>query len=291
MAEGFFTGVRGDFGGGFRMSSTIIAEVASNHAGDISIAKRFVKVASEAGVDCVKFQSSRYEDLIDKEDAQADWVQRTSLSDNDHFELIEECKRYKIRFLTTCFSITRVEFLSSLGLKEVKVASPDLLSFSMLEKLAQNFEHLIISTGMHSKKEIKSAIDFLLRNEISSTLLHAVSLYPAPIDKAFMYKFLWLKDNFSHVGYSHHCADIEPLKFAMANGAEIIEAHMKLGDRGPGRATPFDILPCDFEDLVRYRDSLAELLGNSQWMNQDDFLFPEEKKARERFIGRWGENR
>ena len=66
---------------------------------------------------------------------------------------------------------------------------------------------------------------------------------------------------------------------------------MKLGDRWPGRATLFDILPCDFENLVRYRDNLAELLGNSQWMNQDNFLFPEEKKARERFIGRWGDNR
>lgn len=273
------------------MGTRIIAEVSSNHQGDMSLAKEFIRAASQTGVDCVKFQSSRYEDLVNKDDPQAEWVEKTSLSDEEHFELIEECKNSKIQFLTTCFSITRVEFLASLGLEEIKVASPDLLSFSMIEKLYQYFKHLIISTGMHNKEEIKTAIDFLLKNNISATLLHAVSLYPTPTDKTFMYKFLWLKDNFPHVGYSHHTSDIEPIKFAMAEGAEIVEAHIKLGKDGPGRATPWDILPEDFEDLVRYRDRLNRMLGNEEWLEEKGFLFPEEAVGRKRFIGRWGDNK
>jgi len=273
------------------MGVKIVAEVASNHQGDISLAKEFIRVASRTGADCVKFQSSRYEDLVNKNDPQAEWIKRTSLSDETHFELIEECKDNKIQFLTTCFSITRVEFLASLGLEEIKVASPDLLSFSMIEKLAGRFKHLIISTGMHNKKEIKTAIDFLLTNKINATLLHAVSLYPTPTDKAFISKFLWLKDNFPHIGYSHHMVDIEPVKFAMANGAEIVEAHMKLGENGPGRAAPWDILPSDFETLVKYRDSLNQILGDKKWLDEEEFLFSEEAGARERFIGRWGNNK
>lgn len=273
------------------IKTKIIAEVASNHGGDISLAKEFIRVAAQAGVDCVKFQSSRYEDLSDKKDAQAEWIKQSSLSDDAHFELIKECKTNNIQFLTTCFSINRVGFLVSLGLEEIKVASPDLLSFAMIEKLAEHFKHLIISTGMHNKMEIKKAIDFLSKNDINATLLHAVSLYPTPADKTFMRKYLWLKDNYSHVGYSHHASGIEPIKFAMAHGAEIVEAHMKLGENGPGRATTFDILPSDFVKLVEYRKALKEMMGSSSWLEAEDHLFPEELKARERFIGRWGKNK
>lgn len=273
------------------MAIKIVAEVSSNHQGDMSLAKEFIKVASQAGVDCVKFQSSRYEDLANKNDPQAEWVRKTSLSDENHFTLIEECRNNRVQFLTTCFSITRVEFLGSLGLDEIKVASPDLLSFSMIEKLYEYFKHLIISTGMHSKEEIKTAIDFLLKNKISATLLHAVSLYPTPANKTFMYKFLWLKDNFPHVGYSHHTSDIEPAKFAMAHGAEIVEAHMKLGEHGPGRASSWDILPGDFKALVKYRDSLNQMLGSKEWLDEERFLFSEEAVAKKRFTGRWGDNK
>lgn len=273
------------------MNTQIIAEVASNHQGDISLAKKFIKAAARTGVDYVKFQSSCFEDLVNKKDPQAGWIAKTSISDQAHLELVEECKKNKVRFLTTCFSITRVEFLASLGLKEIKVASPDLLSFSMIEKLAGYFKHLIISTGMHSKKSIKVAIDFLLRNKIDATLLHTTSIYPTPTDKTFMYKFLWLKDNFPRVGYSHHAPVIEPLKFAIAHAAEIVEAHMKLGEDGPGRVAAWDILPSDFKSLVKYRDVLNSLLGNEEWLHEEYFLFPEEKTAAQRFIGRWGNNK
>ena len=268
-----------------------IVEVASNHEGNFSLAKEFIKVASEAGADYDKFQSYRYEDLIDKKDAHEAWIKKTALSDEEHIHLINECRRHNIQFLTTCFSIQRIKFLASLGLKEVKVASPDLLSFSMLEKLAESFEHIIISTGMHSIKDIRKAIAFLIKNNINATLLHTVSLYPVPIEKSFMYKFLWLKDNYSKVGYSNHVSSIEPIKFAMANGAEIIEAHMKLGDSGPGRVTAWDISSKEFVDIIEYRDTLNKILGDPKWLGKEDFLFTEEFGAQKRFIGRWGDNR
>jgi sialic acid synthase SpsE len=271
--------------------SKIIAEVSSNHSGNILLAKEFIKVAAEVGADYVKFQSSRYEDLADKNDPQAAWIQKTSLSDESHFELIEESKKHRTKFLTTCFSISRVDFLASLGLEDIKIASPDLLSFSMIERLAQHFKHLIISTGMHSIKEIKEAVDFLLKNKINATLLHAISIYPTPLEKSFMYKFLWLKEHFPHVGYSHHSPDIMPLQFALVQGAEIIEAHMKLGKNGPGRVTVWDVSPDGFKKIVKYRDNLEIVLGEDRWLKENHFLFSEEYNAREKFIGRWGDNR
>ncbi|UCC98756.1 MAG: N-acetylneuraminate synthase family protein [Phycisphaerales bacterium] len=273
------------------MGARIVVEVASNHQGNILLAREFIRIAARAGADCVKFQSSRYQDLADKSDPQADWVRQTSLSDNDHFELIAECRKHQVDFLTTCFSIGRVDFLASLGLKEVKIASPDLLSFAMIEKLAGKFDHLIVSTGMHTIREIKKTIDFLLDNKINATLLHSVSMYPTPLNKAFMYKFLWLKDNFPRVGYSNHAPDAEPAKFSMAHGAQIVEVHMKLGRYGPGRAADWDLLTEQVEDIVRYRSLLRSMLGKKKDSQNEDFLYEEEVAAAKRFVGRWGRNR
>jgi len=273
------------------MSIRIIVEAAANHQGNIFLAKEFIRIAAKIGVDCVKFQSSRYEDLADKSEAQAKWVQQTSLSNDDHLELMAESSKNKIGFLTTCFSISRIDFLSSLGLKEIKIASPDLMSFSMIEKLAEHFDHLIISTGMHSVRDIKKAIDFLVKNKINATLLHSVSIYPTPVNKAFMYKFLWLKDNFPNVGYSNHVPDVEPVRFAMAHGAQIVEVHMKLGKYGPGRAADWDLTIEQVAELVSYRNTLKEMLGKEKDLNNEDFLYEEELNAAKRFVGRWGNNK
>jgi N,N'-diacetyllegionaminate synthase len=269
----------------------IIAEVSSNHAGDMELAKRFIHVAADIGIDTVKFQSSRYEDLVDKKDPQGEWIKKSSLRDEDHLPLIEECKKRGVRFLTTCFSRSRVDFLSLLGMDEIKIASPDLLSFSLIEELAGRFRHLIISAGMHSVAHIREAIRFLEKNKVNATLMHSVSLYPTPPEKAFMSKFLWLKDSYPRVGYSNHCASIEPVLFAIANGACMVEAHLKLGKEGPGRAMPWDVLPEDFARIVAFHNACRAMQGEKSWLDDEDFLFPEEQQARKRFIGRWGDNR
>ncbi|MBN1897479.1 MAG: N-acetylneuraminate synthase family protein [Spirochaetes bacterium] len=268
----------------------IIAEIASNHAGNMDLAKEFIRVSAEAGADGVKFQSSRYEDLVDKDDSLADWIKKTSLSDKDHSLLIDECKKHKVDFLTTCFSKSRINFLKTLGLKEIKVASPDVLSFSMLEELARHFDHLIISVGMHTINEIKKCIHFLEKNHIHATLLHATSLYPTPLEKAWMHKFLWLKENYARVGYSNHVNDVDVVKFSMDHGASIIETHLKLGENGPGRAKPWDLLPCQLKEIVQYRDKLAVMLGKEIKKNEN-WLDEEESQANKRFVGRWGDNR
>ncbi len=265
----------------------IIAEVSSNHGGSIEIAKEFIKVAAKIGVDYIKFQTYRYIDLVKKEDPQAEWVKKTELPKEVYSQLTEECKKSNVKFLTTCFSIKYVDFLSAQSLEEIKVASPDLLNFKMIEALSGNFKHLIISTGMHTIKEIEKAIEFLNRKSINATLLHTVSLYPTPVEKAWMSKFFWLKSVYSKVGYSDHVPGIEATKFAMANGAEIIEKHFKLGIHGPGRASPWDATPEEMDSLIKYRNFIQQIKGVEIDKETSEWLSNEEIKARERFLGRW----
>ena len=51
----------------------IIAEAGVNHNGDIKFAKKLVDAAAEAGVDYVKFQTFKADNLVSKTAKKADY--------------------------------------------------------------------------------------------------------------------------------------------------------------------------------------------------------------------------
>ena len=264
----------------------LIAEVASNHGGDLAVAKELIKVASEIGVDYVKFQSWQCSTLRDREnDPQYKWFKKAELSDKAHFELMAECNRRGVRFLTTCFDLERVHFLGRLGLKEVKVGSADAASYSMVERLKnEGFEHIIASTGMVSETELQNTARVL--EGVNLTLLHCVSLYPCPPEKVNLNRMERLKQFTPSVGYSDHCTGVEAVKLAISRGARYVEKHFSLGEEAGCRRSPWDASPSEMEDIVRFAESCHLMLGTGE-------LEPclEEMEAKKRFIGRWGNNK
>ena len=95
----------------------IIAEAGVNHNGDIETAKRLIDVASDAGVDYVKFQTFKAERLVSpsaqkakyqikneeiSDDSQLNMLKKLELSDTDHQELISYCKSKKYQFFFYC---------------------------------------------------------------------------------------------------------------------------------------------------------------------------------------------
>ena len=75
----------------------IVADLSSNHMGDIGLAKQMIQRAAGVGVDCIKVQSWQVNQL--SKDFRGDYQstyqrhKRTELSDEDHYELIEWCKK------------------------------------------------------------------------------------------------------------------------------------------------------------------------------------------------------
>ena len=129
----------------------LIADVSSNHMGNLDVANTMIHLAAKNGVDCVKFQSWKADALrkdFPNYDATYSRHLISELSDQDHEVLIETCDKNGIDFLTTCFDINRVQFLASLGIDRIKVASPDCGSVRLLETLMKHFNKLVISTGM-----------------------------------------------------------------------------------------------------------------------------------------------
>ena len=54
----------------------IIAEAGVNHCGDMSMAKKMIQVAADAGVDAIKFQSFKADSLILKNVEMADYQKK-----------------------------------------------------------------------------------------------------------------------------------------------------------------------------------------------------------------------
>ncbi len=265
------------------MYTSIIAEISSNHMGDLSVAKEMIRTCAEAGADFVKFQSWQ-EKTLRPDWPDHDWYTKTELSDRDHVELIEECRKNNVTFLTTCFDRARIPFLASLGLKYIKVASTDIMSFSMLLEIREKFEHPIVSTGMAKPQEVEMACEILKAGDFS--FLHCVSIYPTPIEKLNMGRMDWLKRFTPSVGLSDHSMGIDGARMAVARGAAFVEKHFTLDRNLPGKDHAISIVPEELRELCRFRDTVSKAFSEERVNPFDDEL-----AVRERFVGRWGDNR
>lgn len=272
----------------------IIAEVASSHNGDIELAKKMIREAAATGVDIVKFQSWQSRN-VDEKDPDKERYASLELSDEAHYILKEECEKNGVEFMTSCYDEERIPFLKELGLNKVKIASTDLKSFNFLKKVRENFEEVIVSTGMSTKEEIEQAVEILKTGEF--TILHCVSVYPCSLEKANMKKLLWLKTLTQNVGYSDHTEGIEAPVFAMGIGVKYIEKHFTLDKKmhqishsvGEGIApiTTHSIAsePEIFGQICDWRDKYLIAMGTGSLD-----LLPEEEKTRARYTGRLGKN-
>lgn len=260
----------------------LIAEIADNHGGDIRLAKEFIRILGAIGVDYVKFQSWQLRKVRDPAaEPKYEWLETAELSDDDHVELIHECENQGVRFLTTAFDPERIGFLSSLGMHEVKIGSGEVSDHDLLRAARKAFPHVICSTGMHTADEVGEAAEILREGEF--TFMHCVSVYPHSLDRANLSRMEWLRQFTPSVGYSDHSSSLDAARMALVLGARFVERHTALGKYGPGRVNPWDTLPEQWDELVRFRDGFVAAWGPGVETTFSD----EELAARRRFIGRW----
>jgi len=272
----------------------IIAEIASSHNGDVALGREMIKAAAKTGVDIVKFQSWQSKN-VDAGDPDKKRYESLELSDDDHYILKEECEKNGVEFLTTCYDEGRIPFLKKLGLRKIKVASTDLKAFNFLQKIRDNFEEVIVSTGMSTKEEIERAVEILKTGEF--TIMHCVSVYPCPLEKANMRKLLWLKELTSNIGYSDHTEGVESAIFSMGMGVKYIEKHFTTDKNMPQSThtvgegmkpiTTHRIAsePDTFKEICAWRDKYIIALGSGSLD-----LLEEEKITRAKYTGRLGKN-
>jgi N,N'-diacetyllegionaminate synthase len=261
------------------MRTKIIAEVASNHGGDMKLATEFIRKGAAAGVDYVKFQSWQAKGMSPK-DPQYDWFKKSELTDDQHGELKAQCEKNGIGFLTTIFHADRVGFLQKLTPKILKVGSADTMNLPLLEALDGKFEHLLISTGMATDAEIEKLSKIIKKSTL--TLFHSVSLYPTPIEQANLKRMDFLRKYSSSIGYSDHTVGTDAIKMAIDREAHFVEKHFCLSRQGPGRVCDWDASPEMFKEIVDHAKKVDLMMGSGSFKKSEAI-----DEARKRFIGRF----
>jgi len=232
----------------------IIAEIGENHLGKIELAKQMVQEAAMAGTDIVKFQSYRGKDFRD-DDPEKEWVYKVELSNESHFELKQFAEANGVEFLSSPFSRERAQFLvEELRLKRIKIASGVMLNFSILDYLssAKSIEEVIISTGMATVEEVKTALA-RLKGIPKRTLLHCTTQYPCQDAEANLLAIQSLQEVFPRldVGYSDHTVGMEACLAAVALGAKVIEKHFTLNKQWTeGTDHVLSLEPLEFRSMV-----------------------------------------
>ena len=225
----------------------IIAEAGVNHNGSIELAKKLVDAAALAGVDYVKFQSFKAENLVSKDakkaeyqqinmadgdDSQFTMLKKLELSPEQHIELIAYCNEKGIKFFSTAFDLESIDFLASLKLGLWKIPSGEITNYPYLKQIALKKEPVILSTGMCDMTDIDNAIQVLLKFGVTKeqiTVLHCNTEYPTPMHDVNLNAMKTIADKFEvNIGYSDHTKGIEVPIAAVALGATVIEKHFTL---------------------------------------------------------------
>ena len=260
----------------------IIAEAGVNHNGDMLIAKRLIDVAVDAGVDYVKFQTFKSENLVSKTAKKAEYqientkdasenqfqmLKKLELSHVQHLELISYCERKSINFFSTAFDLDSLEYLHSLGLKMVKIPSGEITNLPYLRKAASLFREVIVSSGMSTMEEIDEAISIFLEAGIvreKITILHCNTEYPTPMKDVNIRAMLSIKEKFgTKIGYSDHTLGIEVPIAAVALGAKMIEKHFTLDRNLPGPDQLASLEPEELKNMVLAIRNIELAIGGS----------------------------
>jgi N-acetylneuraminate synthase len=241
-----------------------IAEASSNHGRDLSRALAFVDAAADAGCDAVKFQLFRIERLFApeilaasaKHRARKDW----ELPAAHLAPLAQRCRERAIQFSCTPFYLEAVAELAPY-VDFYKIASYELLYAPLLEACAATGKPVVLSTGMATMEEIKTAaarLKFAGAEEV--TLLHCVSAYPTPANEANLSAIAAIRDATGcEVGWSDHTRRPAVIERAVHRwGAGMVEFHLDLDGDGAEYAAGHCWLPQEIAPVIaRLREAMT----------------------------------
>lgn len=264
--------------GSFRIGqgrTFVIAEIGNNHNGDFERAKQMIDLAVEMRADCAKFQMRHLDQVYRQrtlrkqgEDLGTEYVldllERFELSVNRQRELANYCEQKGILYLCTPWDRRSIEVLESFDVPAYKVASADLTNLPLIDQLCQTGKPLVLSTGMSTRGEVQTTVDFLNQRGAQFILLHCNSTYPAPFHDIQLKWIEQLRGIHPLVGYSGHERGSAVTLAAVALGACVVERHFTL-DRtmeGPDHAASLEFK--EFQQLIAGIRELEQALGDDR---------------------------
>jgi len=259
----------------------VIAEIGSNHNGDMALCRQLIDAAVESEAHAVKFQSWSETSLIAREEyarnteyadkkkhfgSLLEMVQAYQFTEQQHHEALAHCRKQGITFCSTPFSEREADLLEELDVPFYKIASMDIVNIPFLRYVARKGRPMIISTGMATLAEIDQAVESIYRegNE-QIALLHCISIYPPEYDTIHLRNIDMLRQTFDvPVGFSDHSLGVAIPLAAVALGACIIEKHFTLDKEMAGWDHAISADPSELRTIVVEGQNIFNALGSTR---------------------------
>tara|TARA_Y100000590_G_scaffold213372_1_gene241790 strand:- start:55826 stop:56881 length:1056 start_codon:yes stop_codon:yes gene_type:complete len=264
---------------GENFKSFVVAEMSGNHLGKLKNALKIVRLAKKCGADAIKLQtykpntitlnSNKKDFKIPKKSPWFKYKNLWNLYNNAHTpwewhrRIFQEARKNKLSFFSSPFDETAVDFLEKIGCQAYKIASPEINHIPLIEKISKTNKPVILSTGLASYAEIKTAVNILKKNKSKKIIiLKCSSSYPADYNELNLLTMSHIKKKFkSLVGFSDHTiGSIAPLT-SVVLGGKMIEKHFIFDQKINSVDNFFSAGPHQFKEMVNQIRSAERSIG------------------------------
>lgn len=232
----------------------VIAEIGSNHGGDLNEARRLIWLAADSGADAAKFQFFRGEKLYPGSFTEG------AIPDEWLTLLRHECDTAAVHFICSVFCHETLDTYLRTDPVAVKIAAPEGTNYELVNAASESGVPLLISTGAMTWADL----DDMPMLHHQTALLHCVSSYPAPPDQMNLNVIPRMRAEYHrHVGLSDHTMNpsVAPVA-AVALGASIIEKHFTADRNAVGPDHPFALEPDEFAEMAAAVRAAWSMLGD-----------------------------
>lgn len=258
-----------------------IADIASNHDGDLDRAYKLIELAKEAGADAAKFQNFKADKIVNKyafdnmpkQSHQAAWnksvyevYQEASLADEWSEKLKKKCAEVGIEYMTSPYDYDSADLADKYA-NAFKVGSGDITWTSMLEYLAKKGKPILLATGASEMNDVKRALKVILSHHSNVILMQCNTNYT--IDKEnFKYLNLNVLKTYQQqypdliLGLSDHTLGHTSVLGALTLGARVFEKHFTDDNDRVGPDHKFAMNPVSWREMVEQCMNLYEALGD-----------------------------
>ena len=240
----------------------VIGEVAQAHDGSLGMAHAFIDAIADKNADGVKFQThiahaestlaEPFRVLFGQQDVtRYDYWKRMEFTEEQWHGLARHAGDRGLIFLSSPFSMEALELLIQVGVPAWKIASGEVGSVPMFERIAETRLPVLLSTGMSPWSEIDNAVQRIKDHDLPYLVFQCTTAYPCPPQKVG----LNLLDEIRHryncpVGLSDHSGTIYAGLASAVIGVDMIEVHVTLSREMFGPDVPSSVTTSELRQLV-----------------------------------------
>jgi len=251
----------------------MVGEIGINHNGDLQIAKQLIDVAANAGLNAVKFQKRTPELCVPKDQwnierdtpwgvmTYINYRHKVEFNESEYKEISNYCGSKGIDWFASPWDEEAVDFLEKFNPPCYKIASASVTDIPLLEKIHSTNRPVIMSSGMSTMNEIRTAVATLGQDNL--LICHSTSSYPCVPSELNLRMIETLGGEFNvPIGYSGHEVGLSTTIAASVMGACLIERHITIDRSMWGSDQSASVEPQGVRRLVRDIRIIESALGD-----------------------------